>query len=264
MLQDGLDVLVAPKVPDLTFSEPFTIYWEPTTEGTVTVTIVTLDNNNFDVGDFAIIGIDIPNSGSLTTTFNGYISSSPISCGVKIVSDSSDPPSVTYSNVFEVKGPTWDGSNYRWKGDDDADTTYPVTVTAYTTVSNDIPAPTDPLIPTSPQPPNSDGTTADAPIADITAGSSLTSESSASSSTGLSTGAKVGIGMGVTLGALILLGIGGFYWRMARKRPFGPEIDASASALEAVESKNMKRASELEGTGVIPAEIQGTPRAELE
>lgn len=44
------------KVPDLTFSEPFTIYWEPTTEGTVTVTIVTLDNNNFDVGDFAIIG----------------------------------------------------------------------------------------------------------------------------------------------------------------------------------------------------------------
>lgn len=137
-------------------------------------------------------------------------------------------------------------------------------MTAYTTVSNDIPTPTDSPIHTSSQPPKSDSTTAGAPIADITTGSSLPSEPSTSSSTGLSTSTVAGIGVGATLGALILLGIGGFFWQRSRKRPFGPETSAAASALEAVESKSKKRASELEGTGVIPVEIQGTPRAELE
>lgn len=142
--------------------------------------------------------------------------------------------------------------------DDDADTTHSVTVTTYFN------APTErPPIPTSSQPQNSDSSTAGAPITDITTGS-LPSETSASSSTGLSVGAAAGIGVGATLGALILLGIGGFFWWRARKRPFGPETSAFASPLEAVESKSTKRASELQGTGVIPAEIQGTPRAELE
>lgn len=112
---------------------------------------------------------------------------------------------------------------------------------------------------------NSDSTTAGVPVADTpTIGSLLPSESSASSSSGLSAGAAAGIGVGATLSALILLAIGGFFWWRGRKRSFGPETNASASASETVESKSKKRASELEGTGVIPAELQGTPRAELE
>ncbi|OBT61240.1 hypothetical protein VE03_09657 [Pseudogymnoascus sp. 23342-1-I1] len=121
----------------------------------------------------------------------------------------------------------------------------------------------------------SSSTTTGTPTADTTTtGSLLPSESSTPSSKGLSTGAAAGIGVGTTLGALILLGIGVFFWWRGRKRSLGPEnsapesgpetsAPASALALETTEYKNKTRASGLEGTGVIPAELLGTPRAEL-
>lgn len=43
-------------IPDIIFDTPFTISWEPVTEGTVTVIIVELDDNNVEVSDFAVLG----------------------------------------------------------------------------------------------------------------------------------------------------------------------------------------------------------------
>lgn len=134
-------------------------------------------------------------------------------------------------------------------------------MTVYTTVAD---TSTAPPIPAPSQSHINSSTTAGAARADTTtADSSLSSESSTPSSTGLSAGAAAGVGVGATLGALILLAIAGFFWQRGRKRPFGPETSASADALETMESKSRKRASELEGTGKIPVELQGTPRAEL-
>ncbi|KFY28456.1 hypothetical protein V493_02920, partial [Pseudogymnoascus sp. VKM F-4281 (FW-2241)] len=128
------------------------------------------------------------------------------------------------------------------------------------------------------------------PSATTTPASSLPPASSPPSSTGLSAGAAAGIGVGATLGALILLGIAGFFWWRRRKgdsgsetgaragffgwrwrrRDYSPEMGKSGAGgavvgeVEVGESESKKRASELEGTGKMPVELQGTPRAELE
>lgn len=288
------------EIPAIVIDEPFTISWDPTTEGTVTVTLVAVDNNNADIADLVVLGgtlcvphthsltgsiatkansgrliANIPNSGSLTSTLNG--TPPAISFAIKIVSDS-NTSLATYSTVFDIgqKVPESEG--------DDASTTFS-TVTRSTTVEDVTTTSTDPPIPTSSQSHTISSTTESAPIADTTTtGSSLPSESSTPSSTGLSAGAAAGVGVGATLGALILLAIAGFFWWRGRKgsvepetgasasawwgwrkKPFGPEPETSASAgaLETVESKSKKRVSELDGTGNIPAELEGTPRAEL-
>ncbi|OBT43617.1 hypothetical protein VE00_05216 [Pseudogymnoascus sp. WSF 3629] len=177
----------------------------------------------------------IPNSGLAILTINYGVGPSTTFL-LEIVPDS-DPSLISYSTTFFVKA-----------------------AAAASTTTN---SPT----PTSSQSHNSDSTTAGAPKANTTTTSSpLPSQSSAPSSKGLSAGAAAGIGVGATLGVLILLAIAGFFWRRGRKRSFGPETSAPESALplETEESQSKKRASELEGTGKIPAELEETSRAELE
>jgi uncharacterized protein HemX len=177
----------------------------------------------------------IPNSGLAILTINYGVDPSTTFL-LEIVSDS-DPSLISYSTSFFVKA----------------------AAAASTT--------TNPPTPTSSQSHNSDSTTTGAPKADTTTTpSSLPSQSSAPSSKGLSAGAAAGIGVGATLGVLILLAIAGFFWRRGRKRSFGPETSAPESALplETEESQRKKRASELEGTGKIPAELEETSGAELE
>lgn len=52
------------QVPDIVLNTVFTIYWEPTTEGTVTITIVELDDDRFEIGDLAVLGgtLCLPNT----------------------------------------------------------------------------------------------------------------------------------------------------------------------------------------------------------
>lgn len=132
-------------------------------------------------------------------------------------------------------------------------------------MGSDVPTSITPPIPSSTGSDRSSSTTVGAASGDTrTTGSSLLPESSSPSSVGLSAGAAAGIGVSATLGALILIGIGGFFWWRQRKGSSETEISASIDALDVIESGSKKRASELEGTGKIPAELEGTLRAELE
>lgn len=44
------------EIPVIVIDEPFTIYWDPTTEGTVTVTLIAVDNKNSDIADLVVLG----------------------------------------------------------------------------------------------------------------------------------------------------------------------------------------------------------------
>ncbi|OBT85051.1 hypothetical protein VE02_07141 [Pseudogymnoascus sp. 03VT05] len=247
----------------IVINKPFTISWDPTTKGTVTLTIIAINSYGVYFRDLLVLAANLPNSGSFTGTIGGTPPST--SCSVKIVSDE-DPTFVSYSVVFNITEDTSKATR------SDTLTTLE-TVTVHTTVK-ETPTSIPPADPTPSQSAISSSTTTTATAAasaDTTPASSLLpSETSTPSSTkGLSAGAAAGIGVGSTLGALILLSIGGFFWWRGRKRAFGPETetsagaDAGAGALETEESKSRKRASELEGEGKMPVELQGTPMAEL-
>ncbi|OBT51271.1 hypothetical protein VE04_09183, partial [Pseudogymnoascus sp. 24MN13] len=252
----------------------FTITWEPTTKGTVTISLI---SNTGDIQDVksSVLDASIMNSGSLDWVFK--YSNSSLFYTIELQSDS-DHSLVNFSPPFPIR--------HAKRGDGHGDAN-PSTTTSSPLVTSDVPTSTTPPIPSSTRSHSSSGTTLGAGSADTrTTGSSLSPESSNPSSAGLSAGAAAGIGVGATLGALILVAIGGFFWWRQRKRSSKseisvsartgffwwrqrkgstkPEISASVSALDIIESESKKRASELEGTGKIPAELQGTPRAELE
>lgn len=44
------------EIPVIVIDEPFTISWDPTTEGTVTVTLIAVDNKNSDIADLVVLG----------------------------------------------------------------------------------------------------------------------------------------------------------------------------------------------------------------
>lgn len=260
------------EVSGVTLNKPFTVNWTPTTVGTVTLTIIEMDDNDGPTNNLVILGCtlliphvshltasiatkansrrsiaNVPNTGSFTSTLDKKVPSAKVA--VRLITDS-EPYLVSYSTTFEIAD----------------DPNAPVSSTYGYPVYTDLPPTDDPTpstVPSTSTPPpsqssississsssrssRSSSTAASAPSADTTTAktaSPLPSETSTPSSKGLSPGAAAGIGVGATLGVLILATIAAFFWWRSRKRPSAPEAASkSASAVAFIEYDSKKRA----------------------